>query len=674
MKSHILLITTTFLILLTACVQKKEQTSSETKTSIDTLTDIWKLAPEINGIEWEVKNPHEDHLEFSGLYVSAIVNYGVDTNGTLMLKKKVVWPMLRTIPNDTHASLIHDFDKNQSAKIIVENKPIKEERPYLVTFNGILSINSKAGDLEIQRVLLPSPDKPLIIEQVTLTNNADKDLALTIEKLNYEHKTPKDKGVYGVYTIRAYSQGDKKISLKAGKQYTFNQIYIATKNGQNFTINIPNEIQKREAFLNEMRNSLVLETPDSNINQMFLFAKIRAAESIFATKGGLMHGPGGSRYYAAIWANDQAEYVNPFFPFLGYDKGNESAINSFRHFARFMNDEYKPIPSSIIAEGTDIWNGAGDRGDAAMIAYGASRFALAYGHQSTADSLLPLIEWCLSYCEKQMLPEGVIASDCDELEGRFPAGKANLTTNVLAYGGYIGAANLLDALNDDTQKAKDYREKAKTLRSNIEKYFGSQVEGFNTYRYYEGNDKLRSWICIPLTMGIYERKDETLKALLSDKLWTKNGVLTESGAKTFWDRATLYAFRGILQAGETDLGIKYFKYYTRRRLLGEHVPYAVEAWPEGNQRHLSAESGLYARVITEGLFGITPTGLNSFTMTPRLPKDWNYMKLTHIKAFNADLDIEVTRKAGVYHVLVRNKGKEILNTDWDGKQAIEVEL
>jgi hypothetical protein len=54
-------------------------------------------------------------------------------------------------------------------------------------------------------------------------------------------------------------------------------------------------------------------------------------------------------------------------------------MNSYRHFARFMNDEYKPIPSSIIAEGTDIWHGAGDRGDGAMIAYGAARFALSLG-------------------------------------------------------------------------------------------------------------------------------------------------------------------------------------------------------------------------------------------------------------------------------------------------------
>ena len=665
----------TGIFLLSCSSPKKEHNKNVNKIAkIDTLTDIWQLAPEIYGIKWDVKNPHEDHLEFSGLYVSAIIQYGADKSGNLVLKKKVVWPMLRTIPNDTHASLIHDFDKKQSAQISIDGQKINEEKPYLITFNGILSINSKAGDLEIQRVLSPSPDKPLIVEKITLKNTSGKDLKVSIEKLNYEYKTKKDKGVYGVYTISAYSQGNKSITLKPGEHYTFDQIFAASKNGQNISATADEEIQKREAFLSEMRNSLVLETPDSNINQMFLFAKIRGAESIFATKGGLMHGPGGSRYYAAIWANDQAEYINPFFPFLGYDKGNESAINSFRHFARFMNDEFKPIPSSIIAEGTDIWNGAGDRGDAAMIAYGASRFALAYGDKATADTLLPLIKWSLEYCEKQMLPEGIIASDTDELEGRFPAGKANLTTNVLAYGGYIGAANLLDALNKEPELAKSYREKAKTLRKNIEKYFGANVQGFDTYRYYEGNDKLRSWICIPLTMGIYERKDETLKALLSDKLWTKNGVLTEAGAETFWDRATLYAFRGILQAGETDLGMKYFQYYTQKRLLGEHVPYAVEAWPEGNQRHLSAESGLYARVITEGLFGITPTGLNTFIMTPRLPSDWNKMSLSHIKAFKTDFDINVRRVDGAYNVVVRNKGEEILNIDWDGKKPISVKL
>ena len=56
---------------------------------------------------------------------------------------------------------------------------------------------------------------------------------------------------------------------------------------------------------------------------------------------------------------------------------------------------YEPLPSSIIAEGDDIWNGAGDRGDAAMIAYGAARYrALARGSRAEAEELWPLIEWC----------------------------------------------------------------------------------------------------------------------------------------------------------------------------------------------------------------------------------------------------------------------------------------
>src|SRR5690606_40833978 len=67
-------------------------------------------------------------------------------------------------------------------------------------------------------------------------------------------------------------------------------------------------------------------------------------------------------------------------------------------------------------------------------------------------------------------------------------------------------------------------------------------------------------------------------------------------------------------------------------LLGEHVPYAIEARPEGNQRHLSAESGLYCRIITEGMFGFRPIAHRAFTITPRLPKDWDKMELENIWA------------------------------------------
>ena len=66
---------------------------------------------------------------------------------------------------------------------------------------------------------------------------------------------------------------------------------------------------------------------------------------------------------------------------------------AFRHFARFMNPQYSKLPSSVIAEGLDTWGGAGDRGDAAMIAYGAARYALARGNEAEARELWPLLEW-----------------------------------------------------------------------------------------------------------------------------------------------------------------------------------------------------------------------------------------------------------------------------------------
>lgn len=71
----------------------------------------------------------------------------------------------------------------------------------------------------------------------------------------------------------------------------------------------------------------------------------------------------------------------------------------------------------------------------------------------------------------------------------------------------------------------------------------------------------------------------------------KDGLLTAQGSTTFWDRSTLYALRGIYAAGMADIATEKLKYYSARRLLGDHVPYAIEAWPEGSQRHLSAEVG-----------------------------------------------------------------------------------
>lgn len=616
------------------------------------------------GITWQIKSgdkAHSDHIEMSGLKVSTVVRYGVDDDGRFLLNRGMVWPMLRTIPNDTHASLMRKLGWNPLENVLINNAQIMEQ-VRSISLDGTMEVESdlptRQGVIGLTRILFPSTTQPMFCEKYVLENKGNKAVTVEINQVKNVITTAAEKGVNGSYRIIQALNGATYTSLQPGQSVSFYAYTAGYKQGESEeTPDIERELSKRQAFIQELWGKLVLNTPDPVINTMFAFAKIRGAESIYDTACGLLHGPGGESYYAAIWANDQAEYINPFFPFLGYDKGNQSALNAYLQFARFMNDAYEPLPSSIIAEGTDVWGGAGDRGDAAMIAYGALRYALERGSKEEAEQLWPLIEWCLEYCHRKVNADGVVASDSDELEGRFPAGDANLCTSSLYYDALNSAVYLGKELKKESKLLKRYASEAKSLRANIEKYFGAEVEGFQTYQYYKGNDVLRSWICIPLTVNIFDRKDETVRALFSPRLWTENGLLTQAGSETFWDRSTLYALRGVYACGETEKATEYLKFYSGQRLLGEHVPYAIEAWPEGNQRHLSAESGLYCRIITEGLFGIRPTGFKSFVLTPRLPAEWNQMSLNRVQAFGSVFDVEIKRTEKGLFVVVETDDK-----------------
>jgi hypothetical protein len=571
--------------------------------------------------------------------------------------------MLRTIPNNTFASLTRQFIQDAFELVTINYKPIVAEKVYSITINGTLIVKSKTGNnLELTRQYFPSSTLPSYCELYTIKNTSGNTYVVEIPKAKNIYYTDPAKGTEGKYTLHVDLFNGGNFNLQTNDSVSFSVCYSGFKaNEQVPVVDVDNELAKRLALIHEVWSNLVLVTPDTVLNSEFAFAKIRAAESIFETKGGPMHGPGGEAYYAAIWANDQAEYIGPFFPYLGYDYGNKASLNAYLQFARFMNNEYKPIPSSIIAEGTDIWNGAGDRGDGAMIAYGASRYALVNGDIKQAGQLWPLIEWCLEYCRRKLNAEGVVISNSDELEGRFPSGNANLCTSSLYYDALNSAVFLGEALGKEKKQLKIYKKQAEKLKIDIEKYFGSRIEGFDTYKYYKENDTLRAWICIPLTMGIYDRKAGTIAALFSPRLWTQDGLASLAGDKTFWDRSTLYALRGVLAAGETDKALSFLHYYSNRRLLGEHVPYPVEAYPEGNQRQLSAESGLYCRIFTEGLFGIRPTGLHSFSFTPRLPLSWPVMSLRHIRAFERDFDIVVERIDGKMKVKVSDGEKILVN-------------
>lgn len=644
----------------------------------------------VNGnhsVQWETSKgelPYTDHIEMSGLRTSVVYYWGVDEQKHFNMERHLVFPMLRTIPNNTHASWMPRCDVDFLKGMTANKRIVSQQEVKVVTINGTLNvfgiIKGDGNDFELTRMYFPSTSEAAVCEKYTIKNVGEKKETVLVPALHSVRTTNKQDGTRGSYCLVAKTEfeEDFKQTLEPGESTSFYcsvQAY-ALADEQEKTLNIKQELDARRAFVdNVTQERLQFACPDETITTLFQMSKIRTSESIFYTQGGLMHAPGGESYYAAMWCNDQAEYVNPFFPFLGYDNGNESAMTTWKWYLKYINPEYKFVPWSIICGGDDVF-GPFDRGDAAMLAYGASRYCLERGDKGIALQVWPLIEWCLEYCHRKLNKNGVVASDADELEHRLPSGDANLCTSSLYYDALLSSAYLAEELGkNDKQEAATYRMQAAELRRNIDKFFHTTVEGYDTYRYYKGNDVLRSWICIPLTMGIYDRAQGTLQAMFSPQLWTENGMLSQSGDKIFWDRSTLYGFRGAFAAGYADKALEYLKKFSTIRLLGEHVPYVVEAWPEGGQRHLAAESGLYCRIITEGLLGFRPTGFRSFTLTPQMPTEWNEYSLGRIFACTGEpFDINVQRSGNKLLVKLGRGGKTFKTFKVKPGQTIKVSV
>lgn len=621
----------------------------------------WSLQDE-GQIRWQPDDTetHQDHIEMSGKAVSAIIKYKVK-KGKFKIFSYVSYPLFPTIPNNGYNHL-RNGEIDILSGISFNGRNLKSEQVESIELKGILKVVSnydegEYGQWKIIREYFPSTEQPAFVQTCQIINTGTQELSIGIWGGTITYITQADRGVDGSYCIKSEYDKWGHFTLQAGDSLNVSTNSIAYKKGENPpAIDVLQEKSLRQALVNEWMNKLVLETPDPIIDRMFAFSKIRGCESIYETKGGPMHSSGGGILYAAIRADEQGQCINPFFPFMGYGYGNASALNSYLHFTRFINGEWKPIPSAIVAEGLDIQQGNDDLGNAAMIAYGAARYALARGSRTEAETLWPLIEWCLEYCRRQLNDKDIVTSDNDGQKKRSPEDDANLCTSSLYYDALISTSYLCKELGKSGTHT--YLEQAATLRKNIGQYFGARIEGFDTYTHYKGSHILHSSICMPLTVGIDDRAAGTVHALFSPRLWKKSGLQIQARKKTFSDRFTLYALRGAYAVGATEKATELLKKYSATRLLDEHVPYAIHAWVKDSQYHSSSESGLYARIITEGMFGIRPTGFKSFTLTPRLPKEWPFMKLKNIHAFDTRFDVEVKRLAnGNLEVLITQDGK-----------------
>ena len=369
---------------------------------------------------------------------------------------------------------------------------------------------------------------------------------------------------------------------------------------------------------------------------MFAFAKIRVGESIFNTRNGRINSPCGVNYYAGIWANDQCEYSTPWYAFTNDLVENEAAINAMEWFERYMNDLGEPLVSSIISEGTDYWNSKKDRGDAEMYLYGNTRYYLTRGELPDKKHY-NMLKWASDYIESQILAEGIVYSDTDELEDRLTSG-INLSTSSLAYGAFTLFAILNERMGY-IELSNKYRNTALKLKDSIESYFGGNIKGYDTYHYHKGCEEIRAWLCLPIYMGIMNRSVDTLNAI--DKLlWKNASLLSSEGDIISWDRSALYYISSLFRSNNNDLAWERLKELSTNRLLGERVPYPVEAYPEYNMRHLSAESALYCRTITDGLLNIT-FDKDGFKVNPQIPSNIKHISMKHIYISNSYYDIEI---------------------------------
>mmetsp|Transcript_3248 Transcript_3248/g.6111 ORF Transcript_3248/g.6111 Transcript_3248/m.6111 type:complete len:653 (-) Transcript_3248:1619-3577(-) len=599
----------------------------------------------------------QDFVEMSGLRCSMVVHYRVSST-RCDVAIDAYFPQLRVRRGDPrgYSHVRFDGDLVSTGRTVLwGGKPVEWSQWTLVQvlFDGILRfiyVGPREQD-RLEKQFFPSRRRALVCQRWVGDPSQMSELVLSPEELLAGICEWKE----GSQTVQIY-----RISGTPGRSSAGAALFGTTNGNVRVAFDIDDEYAERCDFIQHITSRrMVLKSPERMIDVMFGLAKIRATESVFESslcstesKRGLVHSPGGGMFYCGVWANDQAEYACPFFPHVIHPHANdldtillEAAKNSLITLTRYPGRSLDTVPYSVEIEGEYI--GQLDRGDAAMFAYGASEFALRSGDQNFALALLPHIERCLRYVKSRVHPSlGVVISDSDELEGRYPTGSMNLSTSCLSFAAIESTRRLQAALS---RKSIDEQDNLQSLCGGIHRYFGTCVRGVDTFAYCDDEPRLRGWICLPLCFGIgLDRTNTTLTALFDESfgLWQReHGISVAAHANDFWDRETLYALRSAFLVGDAEKSLTWLLSFTEARLLGGHVPYALEEESRGAQ--LSAESALYCRIVIEGMLGYRALDFNRFSLTPNIPHSWNFLRLENFSTQGYVVDVDVTRTGSI---------------------------
>ncbi|RYF38492.1 MAG: hypothetical protein EOO38_24700, partial [Cytophagaceae bacterium] len=162
----------------------------------------------------------------SGRKVSLILTYGVDASGALIFRKQLVFPTLRTVPNNTHGSLTHTFESDSEPGFIVDGRAAPE---VIQAFyhHGVTTVQSElaGGAVALTRTIFPSTTQRAVVEQFVFKNRSDKTVKVSLEKKDSEVRTPAEKGVQGVYVLSQTYGPQQEITLRPGQQSSTYVVY-----------------------------------------------------------------------------------------------------------------------------------------------------------------------------------------------------------------------------------------------------------------------------------------------------------------------------------------------------------------------------------------------------------------------------------------------------------------
>ncbi|MFD2147029.1 hypothetical protein [Mucilaginibacter antarcticus] len=235
------------------------------------------------------------YMEMSGSLVSGIIRYKVGRNKQVQISRDIIFPQLRKYTK-SNESMYRAYLRNEYADEVLPTITVSQKKfePGIldsIRINGKISFYFKERNgIRLVRSFFPAMDSRCFVEKWSLINTGKTAQTLTIGATAFNQQ---EEGWLGTYYRNIFSDAASNVTIMPGEKYDFGVYFTAQLNNEAApATQLPALEHNRNLFLDSLANNLVVNSPNKVINTLFYFSKIRAAESIFKSRLGLVYSPG----------------------------------------------------------------------------------------------------------------------------------------------------------------------------------------------------------------------------------------------------------------------------------------------------------------------------------------------------------------------------------------------